>query len=88
MSPDELRNALAGLTGSGTLTRHGLTRRVLMSQGVVFLAENAQAHWPTDLIVSHQADPSVRVEPFQVWTPTVDGAKGRSGHGERAGGVD
>ena len=68
MTPQELQSALAGFTGSDTLTRHGLTRRILMTQGVVFLAEQAQAHWLTDLIVSHQADPRVRSEPFQVWT--------------------
>ncbi|MCB4825552.1 DUF6876 family protein [Roseicella aerolata] len=72
MTPEELQNALAGLTGSDTLIRHGLTRRVLMTRGVVFLAERAQAHWLTDLIVSHQADPRVRSEPFQVWTLAVD----------------
>ena len=74
MTPEELLRALAGFTGSDTLTRHGLTRRVLMSKGVVFLAEQAQAHWLTDLIVAHQVDPRVRFEPFQVWTLTVDAA--------------
>jgi hypothetical protein len=72
MTPEDLLSALTGFTGSDTLTRHGLTRRILMTQGIVFLAEQAQAHWLTDLIVSHQADPRVRAEPFQVWTLTVD----------------
>jgi hypothetical protein len=72
MTPEELRSALAGFTGSDALTRHGLTRRVLMTRGVVFLAERAQAHWLADLIVSQQADPRVRSEPFQVWTLSVD----------------
>ncbi len=54
------------------LTRHGLTRRIFMTQGVVFLAEQAQAHWLTDLIISHQVDPRVCAEPFQVWTLSVD----------------
>jgi hypothetical protein len=72
MTPEELLNALATFTGSDTLTRHGLTRRILMTQGVVFLAEQAQAHWLTDLIVSHQADPRVRTQPFQVWTLAVN----------------
>lgn len=72
VTPEDLLNALTGFTGSDTLTRHGLTRRILMTQGVVFLAEQAQAHWLTDLIVSHQADPRVRAEPFQVWTLAVN----------------
>jgi hypothetical protein len=72
MNPDDLLNALTGFTGSDTLTRHGLTRRILMTQGVVFLAEQAQAHWLTDLVVAHQADPRVRAEPFQVWTLAVN----------------
>ena len=74
MSPEELQSALAGFTGSDTLTRHGLTRRILMTQGVVFLAKQAQAHWLTELIVAHQVDPRVRFEPFQVWTLAVDAA--------------
>jgi hypothetical protein len=78
MTPQELQTALAGFSASDTLTRHGLTRRILMTQGVVFLAEQAQAHWLTDLIVSHQADPRVRSEPFQVWTLTVDTAERRA----------
>ena len=53
-------SARAGFTGSDTLTRQGLTRRILVTQGVMFLAENAQAHWLTDLIVAHHADPRVR----------------------------
>jgi hypothetical protein len=74
MTPKELQSALAAFTGSDVLTRHGLTRRILITQGIVFLAEQAQAHWLTDLIVSHQADPRVRSEPFQVWTLAVDAA--------------
>ena len=74
ITPDELQSALARFTSSDTLTRHGLTRRILMTQGVVFLAEQAQAHWLTDLIVAHQADPRVRLEPFQVWTLSVEAA--------------
>ena len=72
MTPEELQTALSSFRGSETLTRHGLTRRILMTQAVVFLAENAQAHSLTDLIVSHQSDPRVRTQPFQVWTLTVD----------------
>ncbi|WP_043363980.1 DUF6876 family protein [Belnapia sp. F-4-1] len=78
MTSEDLQSALARFTGSDTLTRHGLTRCIFMTQGVVFLAEQTQAHWLTDLIVSHQADPRVRSEPFQVWTLAVDAATGSS----------
>jgi hypothetical protein len=41
------------------------------TQGVLFLAENAGAHWLIDLIASHQLDKRLRTEDFQLWTLTV-----------------
>jgi hypothetical protein len=43
-----------------------------MTDGVVFLAEAAHAHWLTDAIASYQHDRRVRTEEFQVWRLTVD----------------
>jgi len=47
-------------------------RSIRMTEGVSFVAETAGAHWLTDVIASHQLDPKVRAEDFQVWTLTVD----------------
>lgn len=41
MHASDLLQQLAQLTGSETLTRHSLVRRVLMTEGVVFLANAA-----------------------------------------------
>jgi len=72
MQPTELLNQLAQFTGSETFTRHALRHSMLMTEGVVFVAEAAQAHWLTDAIASHQHDQRVRAEEFQVWRLSVD----------------
>lgn len=72
MHASELHNHLAQFTGSKTLTRHSLVRRVLMTEGVMFLAKAAAAHWLTDAIASYLLHESVRSEPFQMWTLTVN----------------
>ena len=75
MDANELQAQLANYTGSETFTRHGLHRRVLMTEGVVYLATQAQAFWLLDAIVSYLPTPTVQCEGFQVWTLTVDAAK-------------
>jgi len=72
MQPTDLLNHLAQFTGSETFTRHALRRSMLMTEGAVFLAEAAQAHWLTDAIASYQHDQRVRAEEFQVWRLDVD----------------
>jgi hypothetical protein len=67
---------LAQFTGSETWYRHPLMRKITFTSGVKFMADKAGAHWLLDIIVSHQLDPKVSKEPFQVWTLTVDGNKG------------
>lgn len=72
MNPSQLRASLAHFTGSETFTRHGLARSVLMTKGVVFLAEQAGAHWLTDAISSYIHDERARQEDIQVWHLVVD----------------
>ena len=72
MHPTQLQAHLAQFTGSATFTRHGLARSVLMTEGVIFLADAAGAHWLTDAIASYVHDPRSRREPFQVWQLSVD----------------
>lgn len=62
---------LRQFTGSETWTRHGLMRDLLMTEGVVYLADTAGAHWLTDVIASYQIEPRVRAEEFQVWKLVV-----------------
>ncbi len=75
MDKHELRSALTGFTGSDTFTRHPMARSVLMTEGAVFLAENAKAWWLTDAIASYLTQPRVQREEFQVWTLRLDDSK-------------
>ena len=72
METSDLLNHLAQFTGSETFTRHPLIPRVLMTEGVVFLADKAGAHWLTDAIGSYLYHDRIRGELFQVWKLTVD----------------
>jgi hypothetical protein len=74
MQACELLAHLAHFTGNSTFVRHGLVRTMIMTEGVVFLAEAACAHWLTDAIASYQQEPQARAEPFQVWRLVVDAA--------------
>ena len=78
MHPTELRAKLAHYTGSVTFTRHGLARSMLMTEGLVFLAEHAGAHWLTDAIASYLHDARFQREEFQVWRLSVDAATHRA----------
>ena len=72
MHPTQLAAQLAQFTGSETFTRHGLARSLLMTEGVVFLAQHAQAHWLTDAIASYLHDTRASQEEFHVWRLDVD----------------
>ena len=64
----ELERQLAQFTGSELLHRYSsLFRYIELTDGVKYLADNAQCYWLMDLIASHQTNPRVRLESFQVW---------------------
>ncbi len=58
---------LAWFTGSETLTRHPLFRKMVYTEGVAYIAEAAGAHWLVDAIGANQYDAFVKAEDFQVW---------------------
>ncbi len=72
MRPSSLQAQLAQFYGSATRTRHALVPSVLMTEGVVFLAQTAGAHWLTDAIASYIHDARARQDEFQVWRLAVD----------------
>jgi hypothetical protein len=72
MDANKLRAQLTQFTGSATFTRHALLPRMVMTEGVIWLVDNAQAHWITDIIASYQHLPHVSVEHFQAWRLSVD----------------
>lgn len=47
------------------------TRRLAYTLGVEEIAEAHGAYWLIDLVASHQPNPQVACESFQVWTLTV-----------------
>lgn len=66
----KLQSDLMQFTGSMTFYRHGLMKSLVYTEGVQFLAQNAECYWLIDAIASYQPqcrkDPSLRE--FQVWT--------------------
>jgi len=68
----DIRAQLAQFTGSSTFTRHALIPRMLMTEGIVYLASAAAAHWLTDAIGSYLLDKRAQQEPFQAWRLVVD----------------
>lgn len=72
----DLKMHLAHCTGSETLYRHTLFRRILYSAGVQYLAETAGAYWLLDEIAIAQSRPKMKHEEFQVWTLKVANSAG------------
>lgn len=72
MDANTTRAHLAQFTGSETFTRHSLLRRMVMTEGVVWLSAHAQSHWLTDAIASYQHEPQVKQEHFQAWCLRVN----------------
>jgi len=67
---ETLKNELSNFTGSENFTRWSILTKDVATEGVIFLAENADCFWLLDLIASHQIDPKVKREEFQVWKLT------------------
>jgi len=79
MDPKQFSAGLAHFTGSETLTRHGMMRNLLLTEGAVYVAEKGAAWWLIDAIASHMmTNPALR-EDVMVWTFDKNGvdAKGR-----------
>jgi hypothetical protein len=73
LHPDLLAEELSNFIGSENYYKHlgGLH----YTDGVKYLAENAEAYWLVDLIMSYQSRVFRAVNEFQVWTlqPHPDG---------------
>ena len=74
---EEIQANMAQAQASGTQEYHKfsiLFPRILLTDGVQQLCEDAQCFWLMDIIGSHQ--PKIKNQPFQVWKLAV---KDRSG---------
>ena len=65
---------LSSFIGSESFYRHCLGR-LLYTDGVQYLAENAGAYWLINVVASYQHKRRVAREPFQLWTLKVDDRK-------------
>lgn len=79
LTPEQLREQLAHFTGSQEFYRHPLNQQVVYTEGVRFLAEQAEAFWLVDAIASYFGSPEMRdaietdsrLESLQFWKLTV-----------------
>jgi len=58
-------------TGTETWWKNPMFPGYSYTDGVRYVAQEAEAYWLIDLIFSHQLDPKARAEDFQVWKLTV-----------------
>lgn len=63
----QLKKELRYFTGSETVFEYFLLSDYCYTEGVKYLAEQAQAYWLVGTIFSHQYGWKVREQPFQVW---------------------
>ncbi|NEZ61021.1 DUF6876 family protein [Adonisia turfae] len=78
LNPQELQANLAYFTGTTTWYRYRLGVAVLgyYTDGVQYLAENAECYWLLgDIFIAQQLE-SIRQEPFQVWELKVADSAG------------
>jgi hypothetical protein len=80
MSADQLRSALPHFHGTQQWHRYSpLFRQALLTDGVLFLCENAGAYWLADAICSHiftdRKKFSPQANPMQFWKLTVKDSK-------------
>jgi len=76
----EIKNLRASFAGTEELHRHWLPG-VTFTDGVRAMAEECEAYWLLDVIVSHQCDSRSRSkipdQAFQVWTLKVEDGRGK-----------
>ena len=67
---EDLATNLKQFTGSERLYRHS-SRCLQYTEGIKYLAEQAEAFWLIDAIASYQREPQIREDPmlrdFQLW---------------------
>ncbi|MDD3020661.1 MAG: hypothetical protein PHX61_06735 [Alphaproteobacteria bacterium] len=75
MTVNELKAALTQFTGSEEFYYHPLFRKFHYTEGVRFVAQEAEAYWLLEKILSNQILPELRNEHFQSWKLTVESDK-------------
>ena len=75
MPPEELLANLAEFRGTTQWYKHPLFSKFVYTDGVRFLAVNAECYWLLEYIFSNQTDPKIKAEEFQVWKLSKEGSK-------------
>ena len=73
--PAQLLNNLAQFTGTTQWFKHPLFSKFRYTDGVRYLAINAECYWLLEFIFSHQIDEAIKDISFQVWKLIKDGSK-------------
>lgn len=63
---------LAQFTGTENWYRHSITRDILYTDGIQYLANKAGAYWLIDEIAFQQSHPRFKAQQMQVWLLKVD----------------
>ena len=73
ITPEQLEMNLAHYTGAEDYFRHGLNPRLIYTDGVKYLADQAGAYWLIDIVASVQhTGLHLARHLFQSWSLTVD----------------
>lgn len=62
-----LKSELRHFCGSDQFYRNPLFKGYVYTEGVQHLAEQGECYWLIDYIFSHQLEPQLKAQPFQVW---------------------
>ena len=71
----QLLKNLAQFSGTQTYYKHPLFSKFRYTDGVRYLAINAECYWLLEFIFGHQSNAKIRKTPFQVWKLVKDGDK-------------
>lgn len=73
--PTQLLNNLAQFTGTTQWFKHPLFSKFRYTDGVRYLAMNAECYWLLEFIFGHQSNVKIKNTPFQVWKLVKNGDK-------------
>lgn len=66
-SKEELLATLDQFTGSQQAFYHPMFKKFVYTEGVRYLAQNAECYWLLEHIFLHQTNPKIKAEGFQTW---------------------
>ena len=80
MNAQQIQDSLSNFTGTDGYHRITIVPHLVATDGVAWLAENAQCYWLIDEIALAQMHPKVRsnkrLQEIQFWTLKVEGSRG------------